>query len=528
MLFNSYVFIFAFLPIVLVVFRILQARADRQGVIAWLVASSFFYYGWWKPEFLILLVISVSANAGFGKLLCRESPPRNVSRKAILVLGLAFNLTLLCYFKYAGFFVENLNWCFNAGFHVPEIILPIGISFITFQKIAFLVDAYRGEVREFRLLDFSLFVTFFPQLIAGPIVHHKEVMPQFAKRHSSGGTNDIAVGLSIFSIGLFKKVVVADSCAVYADAGYSTITAGGALNTASAWIAVIAFSFQLYYDFAGYSDMAVGLARLFGIQFPANFHSPYKAANLIDFWRRWHITLSRFLRDYLYVPLGGNRSGVPRQYLNLTVVMLLGGLWHGARWTFVLWGALHGLGLALNHAWAQHRLSKSPLLATPFFRSAAIFVTFLAVTLAWIPFRSESMAVAHRMFASLWEFDSHGMQSLAQFWQFQFGSFDKVFDLMAWFTPREMWPAPLPADFLVTYRPAGLLLVCVAAATFLFPNSNQIFADFDPVLGMSQKDLVARFSLARLDWKAALALSCAFFISLLQLTRVSPFLYYQF
>ncbi len=528
MLFNSYVFIFAFLPVVYLIFRLLQKRNDSRWVVAWLVLASLFYYGWWKPAFLLLLGVSIASNTLFGKLLCGGLKAGRLSRKTVLLTGIVFNLGLLGYFKYCSFFIENLNWGFGTNLLVPQIILPIGISFITFQKIGFLVDAFRGEVREFRFLDFALFVTFFPQLIAGPIVHHKEVMPQFAMNRFSATAADFATGLSIFAFGLFKKVIVADSCAVYSDAGYSTLSAGGTIDMASAWVTAVAFSFQLYYDFSGYSDMAVGLARIFGIRFPVNFHSPYKASGIVDFWRRWHITLSRFLRDYLYFPLGGSHRGHLRQYVNLTVVMLLGGLWHGAQWTFVLWGALHGLGLAINHGWTYLSFSKRPFFSGPVFRAFSVCFTFILVTLAWIPFRAETMAIAGQMFASLWASGQDGLMSFGNFFSCQFSDPDRICDLMTWFTPREMWPESLPADFVATYRPAGFVILGVALATFFLPNTNEIFARFNPVLGMESRDLLRRSSVRALNWKVAMAVSFALFLALLQLNRVSPFLYYQF
>ena len=285
--------------------------------------------------------------------------PRAQSR-AVLTIGITFNLCLLGYFKYAGFFVANVDDFFGAQWAVPNIILPIGISFITFQKIAFLVDAHRGLVRNFTLLNYAFFVTFFPQLIAGPITHHSEIMPQIGLLRDEGTPQRILPLVSAsFVVGLFKKVVIADSLAVYADAGYSMLQVGDPLDSASAWITVLCYSFQLYYDFSGYSDMAVGLARMFGFRLPVNFYSPYKSASIIDFWRRWHITLSRFLRDYLYIPLGGNRRGPARRYANLVIVMLLGGLWHGANWTFVVWGGVHALMLGVNHAWRAIPASNS-------------------------------------------------------------------------------------------------------------------------------------------------------------------------
>ena len=531
MLFNSYVFVFAFLPLVFGVYCLVRKHPTRTWTIAWLVLASLVYYAWWKPEFLLLLVLSITVNAVFGALLCRGHLSRGAAR-AVLTAGIVFNLGLLGYFKYAGFFVQNLNTWLGAGFTVPTIILPIGISFITFQKIAFLVDAYHGAVRGFSLANYALFVTFFPQLIAGPIVHHAEVMPQFSRRQAPGTlASDVAVGLSIFAVGLFKKVVVADSCAVYANAGYDTLRAGHALDPAAAWVAVIAYSFQLYYDFSGYSDMAIGLARLFGIRFPVNFHSPYKATGIIEFWRRWHMTLSRFLRDYLYIPLGGSRRGALRQYLNLAAVMLLGGLWHGANWTFVVWGAVHGALLAVNHAWTQCAISRSRLFSTRLATASAVLLTFLAVTLAWVPFRSDSLADASRMFAALFSIGPGAQPastSFSQLWTAQVWELRNGLGLAGWFTPRELWPPVLPPDFLTRLRPAGLLLVGVGLATFLLPNTSQIFARFDPVLGLSEREIAHPVSLERLDWKVAAILSAMFVLCVLKLSHVSPFLYFQF
>jgi alginate O-acetyltransferase complex protein AlgI len=511
-LFNSYVFIFAFLPVVLVGYAWLRRYPERGWTIAWLVIASLFYYAWWKPEFLLLLLGSVSANYIFGKALVsgRLSPKK---ARAVLVAGIVFNLGLLGYFKYAMFFTQNLNELFGAGLTVPKIILPIGISFITFQKIAFLVDAHRGLVRNFSLRNYALFVTFFPQLIAGPIVHHAEMMPQFDRKPSEHAfSSDLAVGLSIFCLGLFKKVVVADSLAVYADAGYGMLKAGQPLDFASAWITVLAYSFQLYYDFSGYSDMAVGLGRIFGIRLPVNFHSPYKATGVIDFWRRWHMTLSRFLRDYLYIPLGGNRVGKPRQSFNLAIVMLLGGLWHGANWTFVVWGGVHGVMLGVNHAWNQLPLSRWGVFDGRPARATFIALTFLLVT---------TLFPTGPDLGGAWS-------SFKQFLTAQTTVLRDFSDFKEWFKARELWPAILPPEFIAKQRPIGLLLFLVAFATMCLPNTNQIFGRFDPVLGLNDAQLAHRASLKKLDWKVAFVVSGLFVFSVLQLSRVSPFLYFQF
>jgi alginate O-acetyltransferase complex protein AlgI len=528
-LFNSYVFIFCFLPLVLAGYALLRRASNVLWPISWLVLASLVYYAWWRPEFLLLLLFSITVNFAFGTLIIDGGLSRTQSR-AILTIGIAFNLCLLGYFKYAGFFVANVDSILGLQWAVPSIVLPIGISFITFQKIAFLVDAHRGLVRNFTLLNYAFFVTFFPQLIAGPITHHSEIMPQIGPSQRRDLAADIAVGVSIFVVGLFKKVVIADSLAVYADAGYATVKAGHPLDTASAWVAVLSYSFQLYYDFSGYSDMAVGLARMFGFQLPVNFYSPYKSSSIIDFWRRWHITLSRFLRDYLYIPLGGNRRGTVRRYLNLGIVMLLGGLWHGANWTFVIWGGLHGLMLTVNHAWRALPLSRSLAFKTRLADRLAVLVTFTAVTLAWVLFRSETLADAKAMFAYLWPMtaDPMGWPSFKGLLRAQFTDLRYALTLTEWFRPRELWPAILPPDYLATAtRPMGLLLMGVGIATFAMPNTYQIFGRFKPALGLPEETLGSGI-LHRLDWRIAIIVSGMFLLAVLRLSHVSPFLYYQF
>ena len=343
MLFNSYTFLLAFLPVALVGFALLRRHGMARASIAWLVLASFVFYGWWNPVYVALLALTIIVN--FSRRNARQSKP-------LLYLGVAFNLGLLGYYKYLGFFASIADAVAGTGFGAIQVALPLAISFFTFQQIAYLVDAERGLAAEPDFLNYCLFVTFFPQLIAGPIVHHGEMMGQFretAKRRLKD--IDIAVGLTLLAAGLFKKVVVADNLAYYASPVFHAADAGQALGFARAWAGTLAYSLQIYFDFSGYSDMAVGMARLFGIRLPVNFFSPYRAGNIIEFWRRWHMTLSRFLRDYLYLSLGGNRKGPARRYLNLLATMVLGGLWHGAGWTFVAWGLLHGLYLAANHLW---------------------------------------------------------------------------------------------------------------------------------------------------------------------------------
>src|SRR5215475_3056143 len=359
MLFNSAQFIFVFLPIVLSVFFLLGRLREQMLAVMWLVAASLVFYGFDDPYRLLPLILgSIAFNFFVGRMLLRSQ------NRALLAIGIGGDLLLLGYFKYAGFLVETLNAVTGIALPKPNIDLPIGISFFTFTQIAFLVDAYRGEAREYEPFHYTLFVSFFPHLIAGPIYHHKEIMPQFhLQENFRFGISNFGLGLTWFALGLAKKILFADVVAQYATPIFNAAAAGQAVGLVDSWIGACGFGLQLYYDFSGYSDMAIGLALMIGVRLPLNFDSPYKALSLIDFWRRWHMTLSRFLRDYLYIPLGGNRKGPRRRYINLLVTMLLGGLWHGAAWTFVIWGAIHGFGLVVNHAW--NKVAESYRLSLP-------------------------------------------------------------------------------------------------------------------------------------------------------------------
>nr|WP_297496400.1 MBOAT family protein [Ferrovum sp.] len=346
MLFNSYQFLFLFLPITILGFFQI-GRYSRSISSLWLFSASLFFYGWWNPAYVSLLLASICFNYGVGKALSREQA-RNHLRRAwwILACGITADLCLLGYYKYANFFITNVSGLLNSNWHIDPVILPLGISFFTFTQIAFLVDAYRGDVKESNFIHYGLFVTYFPHLIAGPVLHHKEMMPQFAHPITyRPHWENFSVGLTLFTIGLFKKVILADGIAPYANLVFNAADHGTQILFTEAWGGALAYTFQLYFDFSGYTDMALGISCLFGVKLPINFDSPYKSVNIIDFWRRWHITLSRFLRDYLYFPLGGNRKGPFRRYANLMATMVLGGLWHGAGWTFIIWGTLHGFYL---------------------------------------------------------------------------------------------------------------------------------------------------------------------------------------
>ena len=390
MLFNSYEFLLAFLPICLGSYYAISRLISQRAAITWLALCSMFFYGWWNPAYVWLMAGSIFVNYGFGLLLAGKYRSR-----IILALSIGLNLVLLGYYKYTDFFIANLNELAGLDWQLHNIILPLGISFFTFTQIAYLVDVYRGEVREYRITDYFLFVTYFPHLIAGPIIHHKEMMPQFANKAVDQMTaRNITAGLVLFTIGLAKKILIADRVMVYVAPVFSAAEHGASLTFFEAWGGALAYTMQLYFDFSGYVDMALGISLLFGFRLPINFNSPYKSTNIIDFWRRWHMTLSRFLRDYLYFGLGGNRKGAFRRYLNLWLTMLLGGLWHGAGWTFVMWGAMHGAYLCVNHGWRTLCKNRAPVL--PEFARTLLYggITFLAVVIAWVFFRADSFTGA--------------------------------------------------------------------------------------------------------------------------------------
>ena len=498
MLFNSYEFIFLFLPAALVGFYAIGRRERPLAAIAWLAAASLFFYGWWNPRYVLLLAASIVVNYLIGRRLSIDRPAGG-PRRALLVLGVAGNLSLLGYFKYAGFLVDNLNAVLGSGLQLGTIVLPLGISFFSFTQIAYLVDAWRGEVREYRFVHYALFVTFFPHLIAGPVLHHAEIMPQFRlARTFRISAENFSVGLTVFAIGLFKKVVLADGVAGYASPVFAAAQAGDPISGLAAWGAALAYTFQLYFDFSGYSDMAVGLARLFGITFPANFNSPYKAASIVDFWRRWHMTLSRFLRDYLYFALGGNRRGTVRRHANLMATMVLGGLWHGAAWTFVVWGGLHGFYLVVNHAWRGLCTRLFPAFRLPFGLGGALgrLTTFLAVVVAWVFFRAASVDAALAILGGM--AGGHGFSRADPLW---FGASEVKWLLALW------------------------------VIAWALPNAQQIMVRYGATLETHRGGVTAPRR-TWLQWRPrpgwALLTASLALAALINLSHVSEFLYFQF
>ncbi|WP_235015181.1 MBOAT family protein [Oceanicoccus sp. KOV_DT_Chl] len=409
MLFNSLEFIFLFLPMVYVVFQILHFKGKIISQIVWLTAASLFFYAWWNPSYLLLILLSIGANYAFSLLIVSQRAKNH--HRLFLVLGLLFNLCLLGYFKYANFFVDNINYLLTDDFHLQKIILPLAISFFTFQQIAYLVDTYKGLTEPHSFLEYCLFVTFFPQLIAGPIVHHKQMLPQFQTLHLKKEVIlNLAIGCSIISIGLFKKVILADSFAQWASPAYSAAADGADINTLDALAGIFSYSFQLYFDFSGYSDMAIGLAFLFGVRLPVNFFSPYRAQNIADFWRMWHATLARFLRDYIYTPLGGFVCSPRRQKFNLFATMFLGGVWHGAGWTFVIYGSCHGLYVVLHQIWRIKISGPLGLINNRIYKYSCQAFTFVLISLTLVFFRAESLESATYLFKSLMNFPAKASQ----------------------------------------------------------------------------------------------------------------------
>ncbi len=493
MLFNSFEFIFIFLPVVLYVFFKL-GRYNQHIAAAWLGAASLFFYAWWNPIYVSLLMASIIFNYIIGICIANFFTLNNIKlRKLTLFFGVVSNIILLGYFKYFNFFATSLTTSLGINYQINTIILPLGISFFTFTQIAFLVDVSRGLAREFNLIHYIVFVTYFPHLIAGPVLHHKEMMPQFQKKDIySFNYQCFAIGLTIFIIGLFKKVMLADEMIKYVKPVFESAANGNTLSFKESWGAALSYTLQLYFDFSGYSDMAIGISRMFGIILPLNFNSPYKAVNIIDFWRRWHMTLSRFLRDYLYIPLGGNRKGVLRKHVNLMTTMVLGGLWHGAGWNFVVWGGLHGLYLIINHLWhgirnkLGHDLNKSSFVG----RLSSCFITFIAVVFAWVIFRADNIQTGFSITESMLGINGFGFTG-----RFQLSMIGKLL-LIAW----------------------------------LLPNTQQIMAKYEPAFIIYEKDFSS--TVKWFEWRPSLIWMILIFIlasqSILKGDDSSEFLYFQF
>jgi D-alanyl-lipoteichoic acid acyltransferase DltB (MBOAT superfamily) len=484
MLFSSTEFLLVFLPITLAIYFILAAFKGTKHLLVFVTLASLFFYGYWKIEYLAIIIISILGNFVVGRLITDfKTADREGSAKLTTTIGIVLNLVGLGYYKYAGFLAVNVSALIGADLPIMQILLPLGISFFTFQQIAYLADAYSGKVGRLDFFNYAAFVTFFPQLVAGPIVHHADMMPQFSKVVSyRQRLDDFALGAFVFSIGLAKKLVIADSVAPLAGKLFGNSEAG-VMTFAQAWTGALAYTVQLYFDFSGYSDMAVGIGLMFSIKLMWNFNSPYKSVSIVEFWRRWHISLSNWLRDYLYIALGGNRKGETRRYANLFITMLLGGLWHGASWNFVIWGALHGTYLLFVHANRKLRtvLGLKARSENLIVTALAWLVTFFCVVVAWVYFRAIDVNSAHNMLnAMLFS-----------------GSIDFNY-----------WKESLSLELVLI--PIGLMIA------FFAPNTPQMY-DY----------VVARRTYA---WAAGFYVGVLLVLSIIFAMRVeeSPFLYFNF
>ncbi len=495
MLFTSLHFALLFLPVVFAGFFLIGRRSHTLAA-AWLFAASVFFYGYWMPEFTALLLGSICWNYLVGRNIGRlVDADRRPQAKHWLIAGITLDLALLAYFKYANFFVDNISAVFGLDLHLARIVLPIGISFFTFTQIAFLADAWQKGIREYAFIHYGLFVTYFPHLIAGPVLHHAQMMPQFREAATyRPNLGNISAGLCIFAIGLFKKVVLADGISPYADSVFDAAAAGATPDFTEAWLGALAYTFQLYFDFSGYSDMAIGLSWMFNVRLPFNFNSPYKAGNISEFWRRWHMSLSAFLRDYLYIPLGGNKLGRIRRHFNLMTTMLLGGLWHGAGWPFVIWGGLHGLYLVINHGFrAVAGPSLSAMQRNLAYRVGSWALTMLAVIIAWVFFRAVNFEAAARILSGMTAFDAAGESIHRMYW-----------------------------DQGLSASRVGLLCAASAVLTCLLPNSNRI--------GEALRDRATRPSTQVAPLMLGVALTVVALLLTINATRdaVSAFIYFNF
>lgn len=486
MLFNSYAFMFLFLPVTVLLYFLLNRKKLTVAATAWLVLASLFFYGWWNVKYLALILASIIFNFGVGAALRTAGPAGTgrVPKKSVLIFGILGNVALLGYYKYTDFFITNLNALTGLQIPLQKIILPLGISFFTFTQVAYLVDVYSGKAKEYDFLRYALFVTFFPHLLAGPIIHHSEMMPQFADlRKRVLNYRNLSVGLYLFFIGLFKKVIIADELARVASGGFDMMPT---LTLIEAWVASLSYSLQLYFDFSAYTDMALAASWMFNIRLPYNFDSPYKAVNIADFWRRWHMTLSRFLRDYIYIPLGGNRKGDGNTYLNLLITFLIGGIWHGAGWTFVFWGFLHGVATVIHRMWTKFHI--------PMHRFLAGFLTFNFVNIAWVFFRAKTWDDAIKVLSGMFGLSGIKLPKSAAKVDFLQGHGFTFGDLF----------------FKAMDRNLIYYVIVSALIAFLAKNSNQMSESFRPTRAA-----------------AAFVIIIAVYV-ILNMNRVSEFLYFNF
>ncbi len=482
MLFNSYIFIFLFLPLTIFAYFGLNKLKLNKAARFSLVIASLFFYGYNNPSYLLIILSSIVLNYLFGKIIRRSNlKGKNISQ-IVMIIAIILNIGILFYFKYFDFLIYNINMITTADFNYLNLALPLGISFFTFQQLSYVIDSYKNEIPDYDFFSYSLFVSFFPQLVAGPIVLHSEVIPQFEdpNNHKINSTN-LAKGIQAFSIGLAKKVLIADNFGKIVDYGYIHISS---LNSVEAILTVLAYTMQIYFDFSGYCDMATGIGLMFNISLPQNFNSPYKATNINDFWKRWHITLTRFLTNYIYIPLGGNRKGILRTYINIFIVFLASGIWHGAGYTFILWGILHGVAQILTRIFKK-QIDKIPsVILWP--------INFLFLNVTWVYFRATSVSDAHLLFSRIFK-----------------GGFGVI---NAELTETLLQPVFISA-------PSQLIPFMVVICMYF------IMAGLIAVAGNNTNQIIKNTKLAFSSWIATYVLLLC---SILSLSGVSSFLYFNF
>jgi alginate O-acetyltransferase complex protein AlgI len=521
MVFNSFEFIFVFLPVVVAAYFALGG-ASRAWALRWLIGASLFFYALWRPLNVLIIAPSVLINFALARLLQRLNKQGNRGgARAVVLLGVAFNVAFLGYFKYSNFLVGAVNDAFGTQMFLAQVVLPLGISFITFQKIAFLIDVHAGRIESFTLQDYCLFVLFFPQLIAGPIVHYREMMPQFHRVSCRFDREDVSVGLTLLAFGLFKKVFLADNIAQLVTPIYQQATSGGRIGLLPGWIAAVGFMLQIYFDFSGYTDMALGIARLFGIRLPPNFNSPLRASSIIEFWQRWHMTLTRFLTAYIYNPLtlwltrrraarglpafvGRNKGAgafVELLMFPILLTMLVSGIWHGAGYTFIVWGVLHGVFLTINHAWRllEPKLFRDKSRYEKFMQPAGFIITFACVAASMVIFRASNLKAATDLVQGLFGLHGIGLSGLK-------GG--------------------------IGLKRTAIWIAVPALIALLGPNTLQVLRRYEPALGWKRGPDDGAAADKRMLWRPslawALAVSMIAAIGILYLGGQSEFLYWQF
>ncbi len=490
MLFNSYAFIFVFLPITLILFHASKSNSNIHLPKVIILLGSLFFYAWWNPYHLYLISSSIIINYYIGGTLSKNKS------KIIYALGILFNVGLLAYYKYFNFFIDNINSVLEHPISIDQIVLPLAISFFTFQQVSYLTDCYKSKITNTNFLDYSIFVTFFPQLIAGPIVLYKEMSSQFSRsKLIHFDTKLIIIGFFIFTIGLAKKVLLADNLSGYVDPVFDTASQGGQFSNADAWMAILAYKFQLYFDFSGYADMAIGVGLLFGIHLPINFYSPYKAKNIFDFWNRWHATLARFMRSHVFRPLGKKLNFHYGIQIALIINILLGGIWHGANWNFLLWGIFNAILLVVNHAYKRVKRQHLPnsIDTMLFYGPFCILVTFFFTMLSSVLFRSDNLVAISNMISNL--FVSNALPSMLK---------------------------------------TGIVDILFIALLFIFvwflPNTHQIFKSYKVGIEITRgiPSSMLKFSIKRITLLHTGIFSVLFFACIIMLSSEKEFIYFQF